>query len=70
MKRLEVGMKVERRGEWNDYLVLKADEKFALVKCVSFVRTEDLGDLIFCTRADQEIWIAQYHACGFDRSPW
>jgi len=27
MKLLEVGMKVERRGEWNDYLVLKADEK-------------------------------------------
>ena len=70
MNLLEVGMKVERRGEWNDYLVLQACDKYAKLKCVSFVRSEDLGDLILCTKDGQEIWIAQYHAWGFELSPW
>ncbi len=68
MNKLHVGMKVELRNQWNDYEVLKADEKHALLKCASFIRTEDLGDGILCQEADQEIWIAQYHAPSFELS--
>lgn len=68
MQLLNAGMKVELRNEWNDYEVLKADQKYALLKCVSFVRAEDLGDGITCTAPEQEIWIAQYHAWAFELS--
>lgn len=70
MQLLKVGMKVELRNQWNDYEVLKANDRHALLKCVSFIRTEDLGDLIMCTEEGQEIWIAQYHAVAFELSPW
>ena len=68
MQLLKVGMKVELRDQWNDYEVLKADEKHAQLKCISFIRTEDFGDGIICTKEGQEIWIAQYHAVAFELS--
>jgi len=68
MNKLEVGMTVELRDERNQYEVLKADDKFALLKCGSFVRQEDLGDKIMCERQNQELWIAQFHAWKFEKS--
>ena len=68
MQLLKAGMKVELRNQWNDYEVLKADERQARLKCVSFIRAEDLGDGILCQEEGQEIWIAQYHAVAFELS--
>lgn len=65
MTHFEAGMTVELRGQWNEYLVLKVEERFAKLKCTMFVRPEDLGDGIMCTGPDEEIWVAQYHATGF-----
>lgn len=68
MSHLKAGTIVELSDGWNQYQVLQADEKFALLKCAVFVREEDLGDQIMCTRQDQEIWIAQYHAVAYEES--
>jgi hypothetical protein len=68
MNKLEAGKTVELSDEWNQYEVLKADDKFALLKCVAFVRQEDLGDQIICARHNQEIWVAQFHAWKYEES--
>jgi hypothetical protein len=68
MNKLKAGKTVELRDEWNQYEVLKADDSFALLKCVVFVRQEDLGDKIMCTQHDQEIWVAQFHAWKYETS--
>ena len=68
MKLLEQGKTIELSTGWNQYKVLKADDKFALLKCVVFVRDEDLGDAIICNRQDQEIYIAQFHAWLYEES--
>ncbi|BAG41716.1 hypothetical protein [Ralstonia phage phiRSL1] len=66
MQLLTKGSLVELKGQWNTYQVLHADEKFAKIKCTIFVRREDLGDQIFCTHQDQEIWIAQFHGRKYE----
>jgi len=68
--KLEEKAKVSLVGGWNDYLVIHADDKYAVLKCVLFVRTEDLGDKIMCTRLGQEMWIAQFHAWKYENSAW
>lgn len=50
-----------KQNPWNTYEVLTHEEKYTKLKCKTFVRNEDLGDGILCTRQDQEIWIATYH---------
>ena len=65
---IKQGTVVELSDGWNHFQVLQADDKFALLKCIVFVREEDLGDQIMCTRQDQEIWIAQFHAWKYEES--
>ena len=45
---------------WNTYKVLTHEEKYIKLRCQSFVRNEDLGDGILCTKQGQTIWIASY----------
>lgn len=44
----------------NEYVSLDAQCNIHLLKCIKFNGIEDLGDGIKCTRADQEIWVANY----------
>lgn len=50
-----------KNNPWNTYEVLQNDDKYSKLLCKYFVRNEDLGDGILCTRKDQIIWIASYH---------
>lgn len=54
-----------KNDPWNTYEVLEYDEKYTKLLCKSFVKNEDLGDGILCTKQDQEIWIATYHWSEF-----
>lgn len=67
MQMMEIGTFVERScvQGFNVYEVTRVLPHRALLKCRIFVADEDLGDKIMCTRASQEIWVAQYHAVGF-----
>jgi hypothetical protein len=44
----------------NVYRVMKDVERHVLLECVWFSEKEDLGDGIFCTAENQQIWIARY----------
>lgn len=67
MKLLESGQTVELRDNpWNSYIVLTADKKYAEIRCLSFVRIEDLGDGLKCYKIGDNFWIAQYHANRFN----
>lgn len=50
-----------KNNPWNTYEVLQKDNKYTKLKCRAFVRMEDLGDGILCTKQNQAIWIASYH---------
>ena len=63
----KVGEEIKRPNGGNVYEIQKVDGRFLLLKCVWFSHKEDLGDQIFCTRKDQEIWIAMYHARHYER---
>lgn len=67
---LKLGEEIQKINGWNSYLVVKACENFATLLCISFVVQEDLGDCIYCTGQNQEILIAQWHAPGFELSPF
>lgn len=49
-----------KENPWNTYEVLIYDVKYTKIRCQSFVKSEDLGDGILCTRQGQEICIASY----------
>lgn len=68
MERIEQGAIIELREGSNQYQVLKADVKFALLKCITFVCAENLGDEIVCLENGEEIWIAQFHAWLYEES--
>lgn len=55
----------ERQTKGNRYILVQVDDdsRCVLLECVWFCGKEDLGDLIFCTREGQQIWVAK---CIFD----
>ena len=46
----------------NLYEVTDEQSRHLRLKCVYFGCVEDLGDLIFCTKEDQNIWVAKFHS--------
>jgi hypothetical protein len=52
-------------GNRNIYQIIKDIDGFFLLKCVSYNGLEDMGDLIFCNRICQEIWVAKFHKSNF-----
>ena len=47
-----------KNNPWNTYEVLQTDGKYTELLCKCFIRNENLGDGILCTRQGQVIWIA------------
>lgn len=66
MREIKLGMNVELSDGWNIYSVIDEQDRLVKLKCIAFVRTEDLGDQIMCVREGQEIWIAKFHSPLFD----
>jgi hypothetical protein len=66
---MEVGDELLKSKNGNNvYKVLEIDNgKFVKLKCVWFGGKEDLGDLIFCTREGQEIWVTMYCVRHFEK---
>jgi len=66
---MEVGDELLKSKNGNNvYRVLEIDNgKLVKLKCVWFGGKEDLGDLIFCTREGQEIWVTMYCAWHFEK---
>lgn len=66
--KMKIGDILKRRAGGNNlYEVLEIDNwELVLLKCVWFGGKEDLGDLIFCTREEQEIWVAMYFARHYE----
>ena len=52
-------------GNGNVYQIIKDTDGFFIMKCVTYKGLEDMGDLIFCTRIHQEIWVAKFHNYNF-----
>lgn len=70
IKEIKLGMTIELSDGWNIYSVVEELDRFVKLKCITFVRREDLGDLIFCNKEGEEIWIAKFHSTFFDESTW
>lgn len=66
---MEVGDELLKSKNGNNvYEVLEIDNgKLVKLKCVWFGGKEDLGDLIFCTREGQEIWVTMYFVRHFEK---
>lgn len=50
-----------RHSKGNRYIMVENDvsSRCVLIECVWFCGKEDTGDLIFCTREGQQIWVAK-----------
>lgn len=51
-----------RTNGYNRYVIVEDIDRHVKLKCVWFCHKENLGDCIYCTREDQEIWVAKYHS--------
>lgn len=63
---LPAGTRIER--ELNMYEVVDPGDRLVLLRCVYFVCEEDMGDRIFCTHLNQEIWMAKFHLPSYNIS--
>lgn len=59
---LKLNSELKLPGGGNVYRVEKIVGRHLLLRCVWFSHKEDLGDQIFCTHEEQEIWVAMFHA--------
>lgn len=62
-----IGAELKLRDGGNVYTVEEVDGRHLLLKCIWFSCKENLGDLIFCNREGQKIWISKYHAQHYER---
>jgi hypothetical protein len=46
---------------YNQYKIIDRQDRYLLLECISFACRENLGDLIFCNKQGQRIWIAMFH---------
>lgn len=49
-------------GGNNRYHIVENQDRHLLLECTWFCNREDLGDLIYCEREGQRIWVAKYHS--------
>ena len=54
---LKYGNRVEYCGNWNVYEVIHRDDTYAVLKCVEFIREEEITNGSVCSRIDQEFWV-------------
>lgn len=63
---LVVGTRIEQG--LNVYEVVDPGDRLVQLRCVYFVSEEDMGDRIFCTYLNQEIWMAKFHLPSYSIS--
>lgn len=57
----QIGDLIQEENGLNVYRIVSFQGRLALLQCVYFVESEDMGDGIYCHCLGMEIWIAQFH---------